>query len=44
MPHYCWGYNFDWQGRHGLTPVFNAVNRQTGQQPPRGKRAKKKPG
>jgi len=23
MPHYCWGYNFDWQGRHGLTPKFS---------------------
>jgi hypothetical protein len=23
QPHYCWGYHFDWQGRHSLTPKFS---------------------
>ena len=23
QPNYCWGYHFDWQGRHNLTPKFS---------------------
>ncbi len=23
QPDYCWGYHFDWQGRHNLTPKFS---------------------
>lgn len=23
QPHYCWGYHFDWQSRHSLTPKFS---------------------
>ena len=23
QPHYCWGYHFDWQARHSLTPKFS---------------------